>query len=415
MFRLKKILFSGYYLYHSNNIKRVPKYKEILLDETISINERIALLKRRFKENNLNIDSVEDYYFELFFGSLISKYETDKLLSELNAIHENKLGVNEWLELSSLFISVVFYNSALLARSKALNKTNLLKSNILSFFLNSDAILGESIENGDFRSAKKALIFSKFKGSTVHKNDNYAKVYSLVSNKTTFPNSEKYSKVVGGCNVAVIGPLKLSSDNIKEIKKYDLVVGLNFFNLKELGCKENKIPINITYNTTNTVKKILDNHDFNSLDNVKAVISRTKGPISRIGGDQLNSNGVLLRAMDDTNPFTFNGGLNFLQRVILDVYIHEPKSIKVFGADLYTTLDYAPEYQPGKNYQGYHHYLNQMVQHDLITQFKLTKWLFKENVFEPDNRLLQVLNLSLEGYLRKMQSILKTYMNYPKK
>ena len=401
-------VFTQYYLYHKTKLKtkRVLFYKSILLDGPADHNERVRELKKAFKQNSLGLFKVHDAFWLLLIQQLTQNDQSEYLQEKLNELPAKYFKVTDWIELSSLFITLGFFQCALVAREKGVEKAYQLSSNKLSFFFNSDAITGATIDRFDKNTLIKALQYSSIRRTHVGTSPvrNFLNYYTGASQNKKFDSPEFYN-LIKGKNVAVVGPLTLTHKAIEEINSFDLIIKVNVIDINkaikdEPGLNWDKV---IVYITPRLLNKLIKENGIDKVEKPIAYITRILSPLKQYKGKYVNSHGVLFRSMYNLNFFTFNGGLNFLPRVILDTYYHEAENIKVFGADLYSSLNYASDYQTNSALNKHERYSEIFIGHDIITQYKVISQLYYHDVFTADERLDDVMKLGLNGYLKLME------------
>lgn len=404
---LKKIRFYQVYeLYKiDNRLRNVIIYKNLLMDCELDDKSKVNRVIQILVTNGVIVSSIPQKWWYSLIDSIKHKKETEIFLKETKMLNVKVLSTPEWLELSSLLISFTFYKSGLILRRKALSKASSYSRTYLTKYIYSDIILGAALEKLDFKTISSALKNSIRLKGRCGKNKNIKVLEAILENKSWRYFGEKdknYKKIVAGNRVAIVGPLTDENKFVNEINSFDIVVKINVIDLKML--KNSKIRTEIIYNTNPVMQKFATRYHGCIIDTPLAIICKDSHFYNNLKGQ------ALFRSMPNLNAFTFNGGLNMLQRVIIDLTRFDPSQIKVFGSDLYASLDYSKNYQAGVHKDKYKYYANQLVQHDLISQFIVMKHLHRFNCFIGDKRLEDIITLSLDEYLIRMQHIYRPYV-----
>jgi hypothetical protein len=179
-----------------------------------------------------------------------------------------------------------------------------------------------------------------------------------------------------------------------EISQFDIVVLANNF-----SAAEELLNIDKVYYLSKVVFE--ENIDFlNNLKDcsIKYIVTKINDSINLYEG------AVPLRLRKETRNLTWNGAFNFIQNIILDLLLYRPKEIKVFGSDLYFTLDYDKSYKR-EVHQVEKYLTHSFTNHDVITQFLFTKKLFDNGYILADARLEKILRMQLRDYLSGMEKI----------
>lgn len=301
---------------------------------------------------------------------------------------------SDWLFLSSLCIGLKRFFLANEFRNFALRRTLQYKSSIGGLFF-CDQIIGASIELEKFEGLKKYLNVSRVLGTQCGKSLFKEKFYRYLTNR---PQSikegieESYSIFIKEKSIGIVGPLKLSDAEVEELKQKDVIVKMNDFSLFS-GNKLSEIIPNIIFYTGLWQKPFSDKKnkdDFQYLP--EFIVFKKKKYFSPFLKNQI-------RIRDNINPFTFSGALNMVPRIILDLLLYKAHDIKVYGTDLYTSLDFSKNYD-GLQQDNWEVVLEHFINHDLITNYKFMHSLWKKGLYKADNRLEGVMNLGLKEYLK---------------
>lgn len=212
-----------------------------------------------------------------------------------------------------------------------------------------------------------------------------------------FEINRTFKNYIKDKSIAIVGPVASNSGMAKEIDHYDCIIRFNY-DTTEKGCDPlNKgMRTNLTYfngefgdNFITTKKEIPKDLDW--------LVFKKKLPLSF---KQIATNSRTL----NIGIIPFHGGYNLLQICLIDLLLHSTSNIKIFDNDLMLTVKRQKGYYPGKfEYHGKERYLQNIGNHDPITNFVFTKHLFKNKIITGDNRLERVLNMSSDEYAQKLQ------------
>jgi hypothetical protein len=373
--------------------KNLPE--AILLEEYQLRGIRVSLFKSRIKNENIILESKLPINFKsTFIKHLLIKLKYKVGRKELSEfISEQKASIltpGQWNELSMYVIGYAYFTSAYEAR---------LKSYEAFESKNTRRALGPLYHNYQVRrqfetTGWKINIYGR--PSKPHIligfQDDYMDL--LVYGKYPLKSVQGYLELIKDKKIAILGPLKLSTMDRDEISQFDIVVLANNF-----SAAEELLNIDKVYYLSKVVFE--ENIDFlNNLKDcsIKYIVTKINDSINLYEG------AVPLRLRKETRNLTWNGAFNFIQNIILDLLLYRPKEIKVFGSDLYFTLDYDKSYKR-EVHQVEKYLTHSFTNHDVITQFLFTKKLFDNGYILADARLEKILRMQLRDYLSGMEKI----------
>jgi len=227
--------------------------------------------------------------------------------------------------------------------------------------------------------------------------------------------SDTFFEYIQKKNIAVVGPAKVSNNDAEEIDSYDIVVRCNY---KEKGKGIDPIyngeRCNITYLNGAISKYILNEENINWPVNINWVVCKTEDdannvkekliPFYNSKRKPLNSRSLIL--FDDV---LFNGTLNAIPNILLDLLQYNPKSIKVFHADLNLTTGRSKGFESvewDKEVQEKSRFLIAASRtHEPLTQFNVLKRLWQSDKIFGDSGFNKVMNMSEEEFMSKLQKI----------
>lgn len=192
----------------------------------------------------------------------------------------------------------------------------------------------------------------------------------------------------------IVGPADVGLDNGSDIDSFDFVFRFNYEGLE--GYDKNKFGSKTNYSIyiPSSLRKIKSNNNLHILEGLDGVfISKSLSELYN-----LNSCCVYARIPDSKdlyNPLAYTEN-NALQRILLNLLMYEFKEIKVFNANLFINSSTI------KAYRNYNNYLKVFYQHDPVSNFIFTKKLYENKVIEVDAALADVLSLSVDEYVDKL-------------
>ncbi len=335
-----------------------------------------------------------------FWSSLVSHLRNERDAQknpsiEIDAIKPETLSATDWLRLSTLLIALKCFHEAHLVREHAKSRIRQLKRQLDSP-LYCDLIIGLLIENWELRELPEYLRYARLFRTECGRNRASHFIADSLSGKVIrHPNGadQAFQSLLDSRAVAVVGPLELGSQELDEIRQFDLVVGINDTSSLFSNQEESRPRPDILY-LAGSVQKRMEQQGKLKLHHEPAVIVGKRNALTCL--DCFRS--TIFRQNPHYNHFMLNGSLNLMPRAVLDLVLFQPARIKVFGADLYASMRYRKDYG-GIAHQSVNTVLRQHVAHDLITQYSVIHNLFTHKALEADCRLEPILKSGLRGYL----------------
>lgn len=394
-----------------NRLQTIDSIKNLIIEksfEDVLISDRShagklhkLMLKHDFGFNSLKADS------QITIANCIINYHTKRKLptEEIANVIEcnNSANPDDFLKIYDFFRHLGLYSIGLPFREIALkstfeqsNRTNRSQRDIFRYFTAALEIeyfrsYGEFVKELDKRLNSSDPMYNRLRLTGAiwfNQQDDFLKNFEI---DRTFKNYIKDK------TIAIVGPVASNSGMAKEIDHYDCIIRFNY-DTTEKGCDPlNKgMRTNLTYfngefgdNFITTKKEIPKDLDW--------LVFKKKLPLSF---KQIATNSRTI----NIGIIPFHGGYNLLQICLIDLLLHSTSNIKIFDNDLMLTVKRQKGYYPGKfEYHGKERYLQNIGNHDPITNFVFTKHLFKNKIITGDNRLERVLNMSSDEYAQKLQ------------
>lgn len=216
----------------------------------------------------------------------------------------------------------------------------------------------------------------------------------------------EFQAFVKGKSIAIVGPVNVGLPSGEEIDNFDVVVRFNYragtcYQQEFFGSK-----VDISYYVRLLLSGAPLPRLISGMSELKyAVIN----PYSMAECDWLDQVTCSLRVPMGNWEYLKNplliGYANAIQRAIFDLLRFSPSRIKVFCADLYTSMGYQPEYiQDIPFSQEVANIFPPLSLHDPISNFVLMQRFRNGGWIETDAVLNDVLELSSDDYISRLKS-----------
>ena len=247
---------------------------------------------------------------------------------------------------------------------------------------------------GLFEEAKKAQLFLDLVCNTDKKIKNANKIYT---------NDDKlFAEYVKDKRIAIVGAAYPKEKKGNEIDEYDLVVRLNYFGEAHLADSEylgKKTNIAYYSGLTETGKKLLHQKERDFIYDLDFIVQKSKLNV-------LSISGVKERLAYLFDRFTFQGCLNMMQIVVLDLLMFDIKEIKIFNIDFFLNkcLHYDGYYFLG-GAPNIKTVTPSLAYHDVITQINIIRNLWRNNACNVDNNVEKILKMSNESIMSEYSKL----------
>ena len=298
------------------------------------------------------------------------------------------------------------YRELALLRVRRMSCTEILRSNLVCKFVSANLELGKYEVATDFL---RTLAKSSARGipRPLNELEDVAAFWSESKqlSKRLGHSNESYCNFLTGKSIALVGPSEGQLGDAEEINDFDLVVRLNYsFQGKGIDSKTKGSRTDITYFMRHHGEAFINEQKgklppevrwavIKDVDQLRAVKSHAEQSVKILEGEPLRST-------------TFHASYTAIPCVLADILRYPIARLKIFHCDLFLTVMRASGYSP----QSFHRDtpweqkrdLNKAF-HDPVTNFNFLKMLLSKKHIEADETLTQVLDLSLEDYLLKLQ------------
>lgn len=215
-------------------------------------------------------------------------------------------------------------------------------------------------------------------------------------------NDRKFENLIFGKSVAIVGSASTAQPQGAEIDNFDIVSRMNFpvdnsENVLYLGKRTDVI-----YKSTSIIRNVDNNQSSQNSGifyNYLSIIPLLNNENNARTIQELGNN---LLTMPHSAP-----------RSLIDLITFSPRKIKVFNCTLYANINKASTYD--EKYREKISNLNiknlsftqqgkliSNFSHDFCLNFLLMKCMYLENLYEADDKLKEVLEMSLENYINNL-------------
>ena len=236
---------------------------------------------------------------------------------------------------------------------------------------------------------------------------NFIKTILNINNSLKFINFScdkkdiEFEKYLRNKKINIIGPLDKKINFSKKELKNNIII--RFKNTNYLT-KKDYYP-QITFLNGRASRKYLENKDYLSIDKGLLWIVYINETFYK----------KFKRVSNIKNRFAFNTGavlftcfteLNFLQKVLLDLILFNPRQIKLHNFNMYLTkrtkIGYGVNNTLKKQMNS-----NISFNHNQIVQFDFINFLYKKNFFSLDENLKKIIKNGKQSYLVRMDNYWK--------
>lgn len=212
-------------------------------------------------------------------------------------------------------------------------------------------------------------------------------------------NDEKYSEYIYGKEIAIVGPVNTGLNNGSEIDSHDIVIRLNIINPEKYPKKVFGTKTSSAYFVRDQFIKEKDSliQNLDSIDFISFHTVRDDDLFKLIENNKKLR--TTIKYHERINNIFFSGYPNLIQRTILDLLRFNPKSIKVFNANLWIENIQSDYYIYKQIF-----YPANLILHDVYSNFILTQNLYKNKYISADEVLSEVLNTPYTTFKNKIIS-----------
>ncbi|MEX1014128.1 MAG: hypothetical protein WDZ80_03125 [Candidatus Paceibacterota bacterium] len=379
---------------------------------------KITPILGSFKDELVNPNIFEqNWWLSLLKVSSIDDKNGKKLQESLiNRIDDLELAnivVRDFIHFYSLALRVGLFNVGYALRNKAREAAFYkLINNQTKYTSEIEYGIGALIEKEGFSRINE---FKKIicKNNFVYKNSlNDLKMinegsYGSLKNEDLNRYDLQYKNFMEGKDVAIVGPAKNNSKDAEEIDSYDIVVRCNHYNKVEESEKRSKgIKTDVAYLNGAISNYLIKDNFLNWPNELQWVVCKNKKHLKDI--KYLTSN-IKNRYMDKYDSVLFHGHLNLIPMIVLDVLKNNPRSVKIYHADLMVTIEKNKGYKSVEwddNVPMKQRFLiSSSDSHDPVTQYSILNRLWICGLIDGDDRFNEVMSFGEKKYMVKLQEL----------
>lgn len=206
------------------------------------------------------------------------------------------------------------------------------------------------------------------------------------------------ARLIEGKSVAIVGPVENGLNNGTDIDSFDYVFRFNFKgSVESVECFGSR---------TDGSFYILK--DFSELKDPDQVLSQLQiyfyhgSDLKHLSQANIEKGFYRFQPNNFSHPLLWGAG-NAVQKAIYNLLMYQPARIKIFNSNLWVDNKFSKDYKASRANRNRKTFLRQFVWHDPVGNFLFTKKIFDLNLFEADEQLTDVLNLSVLEYLEALE------------
>ncbi len=227
--------------------------------------------------------------------------------------------------------------------------------------------------------------------------------------------NQEFKKFIENKKIAIVSPSPSDKKDGYEIDKADAVIRTNNRTQNIENDYEFKgSRYDITYVNEGRAKQIIEKGVSSWPKDNLWIVGKEKNiaylvlrKLSSVGIDTSIINSRTLTRIDRV---LFNGSLNFLPNIIIDILRHNPKEILLYHFDMMLTKERVAGYisksrEGGKSIKDLINYnLKSFSGHDPITSFIFLKTLWKKGLINVDQYFERVIQMELKEYMKNLEN-----------
>lgn len=401
-----------------DSTKKIDKYKSYYL-------------QKEFRKYFVRSKLIDDKWWSDFIllttlpkGQKFEKIN-QSLIFKLKCFNLDNMKHFELLDIYHLALRCCLYELAYNLRKISLNiairYSNFLNKSESWMF---KAKLSALIETGDYLEFDK--LFPMFKhGLQSEKNALSYLREALGDSDTNFltktnlninsKQNKSFEQFINNKNIVFVGPPPVNKKDGTMIDNSEIVIRANYRSKDSLGDPVYKgSRCDISYINLEQTNHILSNKILHWPSDISWVVGKVLGNadniIKKLYLSKIDIKNLNARCIQDINAGLFNGTLNLLPIIILDLKRFNPKNIFVCHVDICLTKEKIGGYFPknwkrNSNDQIHLHTIKTFIGHDPIIQFTILKSFWKKGFIKGDQRFEEVISMMPEEYMKSLQDI----------
>ncbi|TVL99721.1 MAG: hypothetical protein CV087_16865 [Candidatus Brocadia sp. WS118] len=341
-------------------------------------------------------------FWEAFTETIIQKKRSPLVLKSLANLDSKDLTPGEWNELGMYLLSFGLFREAVTCRHHSHRALDTTSSKFVYGVIFPILKLASLFDQGLWENGAKIVE----RQLLLHRNNPFYRKFFLNEKAVGQSLHEDYYHHIKGKRIAVIGPLEFDQDYSDEIAQTDLVIELNGLESAREAAKMkyHGRPDIVYYNNSRNAGNAKG--DFSDVvQGASYFVIKNDRFLNKL------NEFTPCRVTPQSNSLTWNGTFSMMEITLSDLLLFDPAEVKVYGVDLYLSFNYSSSYgnKPPDSLKGIT--MNFTV-HDIFTQFLFMKKLFDGGYIKADQRLSNVLRLSLEEYAAKLESLYPVYLEH---
>ena len=393
-------------------------------------------LHKAFNKNMVRSDKIDVRWWSDFISlatlpnGLRFKQLNQSLINRIEYSNFNSLEYFELLHIYSLCMRLSLFDLAYNLRKKSVNLALQQDTSVnLAESWKIKAKLSALLEAGSFLKFDK--IFSKFKSRW--KEEKFLLSYLRIILKNFKKSStidkiirmdsiqdQNYRNFIENKKIVIVGPSKSNKKDGKKIDNADVVIRINAMSKSSIGDPAIKgSRCDVTFFNGDQTTSIVKYGCLQWPNDITWVVGKEYGHakeiIKRLSLDKINTKKLRGRGLEQVEPALFNGALNVLPNILIDLMRFNPKEIFLYHFDIMLTKERFAGYYI-KEMKNKIKYKDQLIKirtrglagHDPITQFIILKKFWKNKFLKGDKRFKEVIEMNIEDYIKELQ---KNYRN----
>lgn len=347
-------------------------------------------------------------YYKSITEHLVCSYNDLQELSQIECLKKNFITTSIFAY--SLLLRSAFFDIALIFRNRAKSDSLNLKNDCIFKNQHAFAYHIAALHEKERYNDAKILIDKSKKNKLMRENyylkeENIREIFDKNTKRFNYFDNE-FKDYISNKSIAVVSPAVNCPDDGAEIDSFDLVIKCNFRSsvYSNLDLKKGKRCDISYYNTITSTFLSLDKETLSEeldwavfkkdcfLPKHRALDTRTKYRLSTY-----------------YDYIFFNGHLNAIPNLLLDLLFNSGKKIKLFHVDFMTSTKRVKDYNPVNTNDTNKMALIDFCHHDPFTQISLLRRLYNSGLINVDTKLRAILEKNDE----QISSIYNSTYNNP--
>ena len=396
-------------------------------------------LHRAFNKYQIRSQIVNDKWWSSFiYLTTLSEGEkfekiNKSLIKQIESSNFNSLEHYEVLHFYSLSLKFGFFELGYCLRKKSLNIA-LSYSNITkkSDSWKLKAKLSALLETKNFLEFDN--LFSKSEKKLVKEKEHFNLLRNLLINKekqlilnqniiNNVKKDQEFRKFIENKKITIVSPSPSENEDGYEIDKADVVIRTNNRmqnSESDYGFKGSRC--DITYINEGRAKQIFEKGVSHWPKDNSWIVGKVRGipdlVLKKLSSEGIETKSLNGRTLMRIDHVLFNGSLNFLPNIIIDILRHKPKEISLYHFDMMLTKERVSGYisksrEGGKSIRDLINFnLKSFAGHDPVTSFMFLKTLWKKDLIKVDKYFERVIKMEVKEYMKNLEKNYRPSSDY---